>query len=398
MWTITSLDSKHVVGLNKSNEIRDNVETIGKVALDKLDTERLQIPVIELYIKTLEKQLEEIDTSPCNRNLRAEKINLIKQFRSDVASLSDKRQDDSIKSMVTVFENIEQDASEVHSMQTLANQDVVTQASLPVRSSVVTKSNSEQKKIVEEFSHLCGSSQHVSNVRNEATCDDCQSSVLFDSLKSTLVCHNCGLISSFVDSITSAKAFGEDVDLQIFAYRRVGHCRERLTLIQAKETARVPPLVIHTVKECLYALGCRTAASVTIVHIRKALKKIFENKEAYPKLKNLDTRCYYRNSMRILCEVTGRKPPSLTKTQERKFLELFSEMQAPFDRLKSNRSNFLSYSSVMRRLCELQGLHSFKQHFPMLRGSEKLADQNELFKKIALSLNWPLDKFDFTTQ
>ncbi len=68
---------------------------------------------------------------------------------------------------------------------------------------------------------------------------------------------------------------------------------------------------------------------------------------------------------------------------------MFSEIQEPFEKhCPTTRKNFLSYSYVLYKFCELLGEDSLKQHFPLLKSAEKLYAQDSIWKNICKELGW----------
>ena len=52
------------------------------------------------------------------------------------------------------------------------------------------------------------------------------------------------------------------------------------------------------------------------------------------------------------------------------------------------RKNFLSYSYVLFKFCELLGEDEYLQYFPLLKSKEKLYQQDLIWKKICTDLLW----------
>ena len=52
------------------------------------------------------------------------------------------------------------------------------------------------------------------------------------------------------------------------------------------------------------------------------------------------------------------------------------------------RKNFLSYSYILYKFCELLELDELANLFPMLKSREKLKEQDNLWEKICNYLNW----------
>ena len=70
---------------------------------------------------------------------------------------------------------------------------------------------------------------------------------------------------------------------------------------------------------------------------------------------------------------------------------MFKEIQKPFDdNCPAERKNFLSYSFVLYKFCELLSEDSYLQYFPLLKSKEKLHQQDVIWKRICATLKWEL--------
>jgi hypothetical protein len=68
---------------------------------------------------------------------------------------------------------------------------------------------------------------------------------------------------------------------------------------------------------------------------------------------------------------------------------MFKDIQGPFEKnCPPERKNFLSYSYVLYKFCELLGEDEYLQYFPLLKSKEKLYNQDVLFRKICEELKW----------
>ena len=68
---------------------------------------------------------------------------------------------------------------------------------------------------------------------------------------------------------------------------------------------------------------------------------------------------------------------------------MFKDIQKPFDEhCPTERKNFLSYSFVLFKMCELLGEDEYLQFFPLLKSKEKLYSQDVIWKKICATLRW----------
>jgi hypothetical protein len=67
-------------------------------------------------------------------------------------------------------------------------------------------------------------------------------------------------------------------------------------------------------------------------------------------------------------------------------------IQAPFIKWKAivdpKRRNFLSYSYVLFKFCQLLGWTQYLQYFSLLKGKEKLRKMDEIWRGICLEMEW----------
>ena len=68
---------------------------------------------------------------------------------------------------------------------------------------------------------------------------------------------------------------------------------------------------------------------------------------------------------------------------------LFKEIQIPFmNNCPPNRKNFLSYSYVLHKFCELLEYDHLLEYFSLLKSREKLHQQDLIWEKMCKDLNW----------
>jgi len=74
---------------------------------------------------------------------------------------------------------------------------------------------------------------------------------------------------------------------------------------------------------------------------------------------------------------------------EETLCNLFIELQSPYSKFcPDDRVNFLNYYYTAYKLCELLGEEQYLAFFPMLKDPEKRMEQDEIWKKICLDLDW----------
>ena len=129
-------------------------------------------------------------------------------------------------------------------------------------------------------------------------------------------------------------------------------------------------------KWCLYFFKHIDISNITNKQIREILKKLKHNK-------------FYEHIPNIINIITGNKAPSLLPQHEELLRNMFKEIQTPFMKhCPEERKNFLSYSYVLHKFCELLELDELLKYFPLLKSREKLQQQDRIWKKICQELQW----------
>jgi len=106
-------------------------------------------------------------------------------------------------------------------------------------------------------------------------------------------------------------------------------------------------------------------------------------------LKSLHYQNFYEHAAHILSKLSGLPPPTINRDTEDKLRHMFRQIQEPFERHKPpDRLNFLSYSYVLHKFCQLLELDNFTKCFPLLKSREKLRAQDKIWKNICKDLKW----------
>lgn len=214
-------------------------------------------------------------------------------------------------------------------------------------------------------------------VEREDICALCDGSMRLVVAKALMCCTICGYSVAYLDSTVTALAYGDDANLSVtFSYKRINHFSEWIARIQAKTTHDVPQATIDTIMGELAASKVN-ASEVTQTHVRDAMKRL--------KCKSKLTEYIPHITMRI----TGKHPPRLTDEMEQLLKLCFIALQAPFAaHAPADRKNFMSYSYVLFRLCQLLGYDDILSSLALLKGKTKLARQDEIFALCCHDLDW----------
>jgi len=215
-----------------------------------------------------------------------------------------------------------------------------------------------------------------SKVSDLHICPNCSGVLSMRNLDSILLCEICGFTKDII--INSEKASYKDPprESSYFAYKRINHFNEWLAQFQAKETTDIPEEVYQGIIQELKKNPFITTDNVSYKNIREILKKLKFNK-------------YYEHIPHIINILNGEKAPLLTREYEEQLRMMFKEIQTPFIKhCPPDRKNFLSYSYVLHKFCELLELDELLIYFPLLKSREKLQQQDVIWMKICKSLNW----------
>ena len=207
-------------------------------------------------------------------------------------------------------------------------------------------------------------------------CKICHENLTIQNTSSTLMCENCGYTEKII--INSEKMSYKDPprETSYFAYKRINHFNEWLAQFQAKETTDISDEIYENILKELKKDIFLDIKNLKYVKIRNILKKLKYNK-------------YYEHIAHIYNVISGEKTPILTRANEEQLRIMFKEIQQPFcENCPPERKNFLSYSYVLHKFCELLELDHLLCAFPLLKSREKLQQQDVIWKKICKDLKW----------
>lgn len=207
-------------------------------------------------------------------------------------------------------------------------------------------------------------------------CNKCGSSnVFYDDMSSDTVCRECGFANYTMSGERSYKEEQESDQRIVYSYKRENHFNEWLAQFQAKEVTNVPNEVFELLR--------------TEFRKQKLLKIDITHSKVRDMLKKLKLSKYYEHVPYITCMLNGIVPPRMTQQLEEKLRIMFHHIQEPFTRHKpDDRKNFLSYSYILYKFCELLSEDKYLICFPLLKSKEKLYKQDQIWKKITEELQW----------
>lgn len=207
-------------------------------------------------------------------------------------------------------------------------------------------------------------------------CEQCNSIMEYLTKTSELICSNCGYTRNIIISTEKSSYNDPPKEVNYFAYKRINHFNEWLAQFQAKETTEIPEEIYKGIYDEIKKNKNIDIHKITYKQVREILKKINYNK-------------YYEHIPHIINTLSGQSAPTLDKRSEETLRGLFKEIQIPFmNNCPPTRKNFLSYSYVLHKFCELLEYDHLISYFPLLKSREKLQQQDLIWKKICHDLLW----------
>jgi|TARA_B110000914_G_scaffold218909_1_gene226830 hypothetical protein len=210
-------------------------------------------------------------------------------------------------------------------------------------------------------------------------CHNCPgSNVVYYHDTSDLVCDSCGMIIDVLISQELTYREEQETSEKVinYSYKRDNHFNEWLSQFQAQEMTTIPKEVIEQLRNEFKKIKIKNLNEITHAKVRGLLKKLKLNK-------------YYEHVPYISNILSGIKPPKMPVELEEQLRMMFKDIQKPFDNnCPVERKNFLSYSYVLYKFCELLSEDSYLKYFPLLKSKEKLHQQDIIWKRICIELHW----------
>ncbi len=244
--------------------------------------------------------------------------------------------------------------------------------------------SSEEETDVSTVSHI---QQYIENIDDTTLdterltiqmdkCPLCKTKMNIKYSKSDIICYGCGYSETIIIHSEKSSYKEPPREASYFAYKRINHFNEWLAQFQAKETTEIPENVYKAIYDEIKKNKTIDISEITYKQIREILKKLQLNK-------------YYEHIPHIINFMNGKKAPILKRYEEEKLRGLFKEIQLPFaNNCPQERKNFLSYSYVLHKFCQLLEYDELLEFFPLLKSREKLQQQDQIWKLICQDLKW----------
>jgi hypothetical protein len=192
-----------------------------------------------------------------------------------------------------------------------------------------------------------------------------------------LICNHpaCGKFISYI--VDSSKPTNKEPpnEVSYTAYIRLNHFKEILSQFQAKETTQIPEEVIQAIKDRIKKERIQDYKEITYDKMREILRKLGFNK--------------YFEHIQYINSIFGVKPPIMSEELHETLCVLFIEIQQPWAlHCPPNRRNFFNYTYTLYQLCVLLDQTQYLPYIPMMKDREKQLDQDMIWKKVCMELDW----------
>lgn len=200
-------------------------------------------------------------------------------------------------------------------------------------------------------------------------CIECNIEKVLDMAESAYICPCCG------DSETII--LDEDRQIKDYSpYRRLNHFREWLNQFQAKQSPDILEQVFIDIVKELNKNRIVDLSTLNKTNMKSILKKLNYN-------------IYYEHVAYIINKLNNLPPPKITRDMEKLFISMFFKIQDPWEMYKQpGRKNFLSYSYVLHKFCELLELDHLLECFPLHKDPDKIMENDQIWEKICKQLKW----------
>lgn len=238
--------------------------------------------------------------------------------------------------------------------------------------SVINKST-----LVEKYMLLMDSN-YIKNINCPliGSCNKCNIDLMMIIQEGIMVCPSCGYQELMLVEQNRPIYRQSNKEASNQSYKRVNHFNEWVSQIQGKESTEIPEEIFEKILSEIKKEQIKDTMKLSYNKMREILKKLKFNK-------------YYEHIYYIIYRLNGISPPNFTPELEEKLRNMFKEIQGPFlKHCPDKRKNFLSYSYVLFKFCQLLEKDEYLKHFSLLKSREKLHVQDQIWRKICLEVRW----------
>jgi len=211
-------------------------------------------------------------------------------------------------------------------------------------------------------------------------CVECGTDMMFSQNEAMLYCPECGMTEFILIDSDRPSYKDPPRESSYYAYKRINHFNELLAQFQAKGSTEIPQEIFDMISVELKKQRITDMKNLKYRQMREVLRKLKLNRQ-------------YDHIPYIISRLNGSIAPVMNRETEEKLRHMFKEIQPSFQKhCPKNRRNFLSYSYVLYKFCELLELDEFLASFPLLKNRDKLYQQSKVWQSICAEMGWEFIK------
>lgn len=354
--------------------------------LDEISKEEKSIPLIQKQIQELKDKISTLQSSPSI----LEQLDQLKTWTSELYEL-EKRLNIIPDSMSQYFLN------NGELLYNYSKQDIQTKipqkydiSNLMVKKSATDNQKSQKNQYFNKYrANVDPTYVHVMDqkINSDNYCYDCDQFRILVPTESKMICEECGQETTVIIGPDKLSMKDPPAETRCYEYKRFGHFCDWLANLQGKESSEVPEEIINTV-----ICEIKRERLENKLHLvdEETIKRYLK-KHAKRKTGNIRYDKYYDHSVQILHKITKVPPMSMTSEMEQNLKFMFLKIQEPFERHRDDRSNFISYSYIIYKFCQLLSdddpeYKAFAKKLKLCKSHEKLQDDDHTWKQICRDL------------
>ena len=369
--------------------------TIDVIHNDILNTIQEEKSKIDEYLIEKEKLINEIKSIDRTDKCYLKKMTKVKKIEKEIKEIKEKETQYYLDNGLLLNDYYNKDFQIVHNKESEKSVNILDffkKGEIGEKEDKEDKGDNGDKKDKKDNKNNKGNIivTYLSNINDEYLnnnfedidneihiCERCNmKKMIYKLSESEIFCNDCGYTQKILMNNDKISYRETPREISYFAYKRINHFNEWLAQFQAKETTEIPNEVYTDVLLELNKNKHIKVSEINNKQIREILKKLKYNK-------------YYEHIPNIINIISGNNAPTLEAQHEELLRNMFKEIQMPFMKhCPQERKNFLSYSYVLHKFCELLELDNLLKYFPLLKSREKLQQQDKIWKNICLELKW----------
>src|ERR1700733_5424803 len=373
-----TLDQKHTECLTKFDEMNNS-----------LPIKREKLVKLQIELNELMKMKPNKYTNDDIRQ-KAHLMDLIDKLKQEIISIENCTEQlkyivNTLPILIDYYDNLEivDDCEEeiAHEVNEMGKKTILSYFVKENKQQFNTNLKISRAKLYENYLEITDSTHRKKSKRKHNLCSqqDCDGEIVFSQLDGCQVCNKCGIFETVLIATDKPNYKEPTQDSGTYAYKRINHLTEILSQLQAKESTDIPAKVFETIQREIKKRNI-DKNELDIFKLRKILKK-------------LDYRKYYEHVPHILQIINSKEPPNFSRQDESKIKKMFRDIQKPFAiYCPKDRKNFLNYSYVLHKFCELLDLDEYISYFPLLKNNTKLRQHDKIWNNICKYMRWKFYK------